>query len=242
VNSSEEDIERSLSNLQKFIKKIDGIESFVAISEGFPIAYSGTSQEKAETISAMAVDLILTGDELLKDIQNRPLALREILVMLDENKAIDVIKAKNLLLAFQGKKEIVEEVSSISAKYISREGIYCPYCGFNLILEVHKCANCKKNIPFKSYICPYCGTFNRIKKCIKCKNIITNDMKKVKIEKSRESKLSALLEGLASSIVFGWLGTITLSPVLGLILGSATGILVGVLAYRYIKPEYIVES
>lgn len=232
-----------ITRIQEFFSKLNGIDSFIAVEEeGFPLAFHGLNQDEADAAAALAVDLYTASSEMLRDILGRKQAGREIILVLDENTIIDVVKARNLLLSARGSRKPVEESIEVAASYLEGNRVSCPYCTRDLTLETYKCSKCGKTIPFKSNVCPHCGTMVRIKKCPHCGKLTTGDGRRVRLERPPEARNLAVLEGLVGAVVVGSLTLLAtgLAPV-AVAAGLAGGASLGYMAYRYSRPEYIVE-
>ncbi len=202
-NEGKEELLALFEDAKEFVEKLDDVEKYVAILEGFPIVFTGFNEEEAESVAAMAVDVMSAGTTFAVG-ENKNVAFKEILAVMDENRVIDIAKVREAIILLEGKREPVESTMSVVLRYINGERIRCPWCGADLTLEVYKCPRCGATIPFASSRCPHCGADVSIKSCVKCNNLIDiNNMKKVvkKIIKNKnyiasEAGLGGLITGL----------------------------------------------
>ena len=228
-----------IQEVQEFLSKVDGVEAFVVSREGFPVAYSGRiSQEEAEAITALAVDLSEASAITLQDLgAGRP---REIVVQLESGEAISVGSARDLLLALKGPRGPIEVALAQAIRGLRGERVTCPYCGADLTLEVVKCPSCGRSVPFSADSCPFCGADLRFKPCPKCGRTITSDGRKVVFRRDPRAKLLAGLDGVLGGVIgaiLGYLGTSSIAWALGL--GAVIGALLGYGIYMLapVHPE-----
>ncbi len=231
-----------LNKIQSFLSNLDGIQVFVISRDGFPIIFGRElDQESAEAYTALSVDLILASQEALKDINEH--GSKNIIVELDKNIVINVHQLNSILLTIKGDRRIVPITDKNILNYINKNNIKCPYCGYELTLEVYKCPKCGKRIPFTSSTCPYCGYNVNIKQCPKCKKLISSDGRKVKLVRSREARELSILEGLTAAVATGAVSFILSNSVpVGAITGLIAGGIVAYLIYSRAGLEYKIED
>lgn len=220
-----------------FAEKLDGIDYALAVSEGFPLAYTKMSSERAETASALAVDLSIAADIYISDLVNSE--VKSVMIIVKDGRVISVSRVKGLILLIEGTRRVTEEVTNISLDYLEGRRTRCPYCGYDLTLEVIKCPTCGRSIPFRVDTCPHCNTNVRIKKCPKCGRLVTTRGKRVEVKKRSDALQIALLEGALGGVGLAALAFIaTQSIPLAALLGLAGGAAISLLIYKNIGSEY----
>jgi hypothetical protein len=237
------DILEVASNITVFASNLDGIDYLVVVSEGFPISSTGLPEDKAETASALAVDLAVASDLYISDLVGAP--WREVLVVTGgsgggeaSSKVLGVARAQNLLVLGEGSRRVTEEVLSIAINYIEGRRVKCPYCGFDLTLQVYKCPRCSRRIPFRSRSCPFCGAYVDVKPCPSCGRLTTGRGERV-AEERRGSLSLAAVEGVIGGAVLGTLLLIaTGSPLAAAVGGVAGFALTALLIYRNMPKSY----
>jgi len=226
-----------------FAKSVDSVEYAVVVSdEGFPLAFKGLDQEQAEAAAALAVDLIMVGREMVRDLAGRE--GKEVIVDIGEGNIIDVARAQDLLTLIRGERKPAEEAMQAIIRKLEGRAVKCPYCGADLTLQVYKCSKCGKTMPFTSPACPHCGAPARFKECPNCGRMTTNDGKKVVEAEPAEARLIAAIEGAMGGVALGVLAY-TFTQSLTAMAGGAIvgGLVAGYLAKRMISKEYrVVED
>jgi len=237
----EHDVIEFASHVTEFLNRLDGIEYGVLVSEGFPVAYTGMDQEKAETAAALAVDLATAAEVYIADLINEEIS--SVVVFVKGGRVISVSRSKGLLLLIEGQRRITEEATQIAASYLEGQRLHCSYCGYDITLEVYRCPKCKRNIPFRSDVCPFCGRVVRFKKCPNCGKIITGTGRKVILVKRGDALRLAVIEGLIGGLVIGGLGFIvTMNPVVAVAAGAVGAAVVGGFIYRNAPAEFEAQA
>ena len=234
------DVAEAAQHVADFASKLDGVDMFVAVSEGFPIAHAGVDKEKVDDAAALAVDIAISSEVALENVIGRK--SREVIVVLGEGRVIHVVKARELLMLFEGLRQPVDDAAVASVEYIEGRVVKCPYCGHQLQLEVYKCPSCGKTIPFRSNACPHCGAPTRYKPCPKCGNLVTSDGRRVRVAKAGEATVFVATEALIGAAVAGasvWLATN--NPLAGLLAGALGAGAAGALAYKLAPSRYVEE-
>ena len=225
--------------LQEFFSKLDGIDSFVAVEEGFPIAYHGLSGEEADAMAALSVDIYTASSTTRGNILGREKASREIIVVLENDRVIDVAKVRDIILAARGSRKPAEESIQVATSYLENKKVSCPYCNRDLTLETYKCSKCGKVFPYRSNTCPHCGTPALVKKCPECGKPTTGDGRKVELAKPPEAKSLAALEGIVGAAIAGIIALLaTGSPIVVGVAGIIGGAGLAYATYKSVKPEY----
>lgn len=237
--SREESGSEDVLSLQEFFSKLDGIDSFVAVEEGFPIAYHGLSGEEADAMAALAVDIYTASSTTLGDILGREKAGKEIIIVLEDGRVIDVAKVREIILAARGTRKPAEESIQAATLYLENKRVLCPYCKRDLSLEAYKCGKCGKTFPYRSNTCPHCGTPALVKKCPGCGKPTTGDGKRVELAKPPEAKSLAALEGIVGAAIAGIVALLaTGNPIAVGVAGIAGGVGLAYATYKSVRPEY----
>lgn len=234
------DIAEAAQRVAEFTSKLDGVDMFVAVAEGFPIAHSGIEQDKVDDAAALAVDIAISSEVALENIIGRK--SREVIVVLGEGRVVHVVKARELLMLLQGLRQAVDDAAVAAVEYIEGRPAKCPHCGHELQLEVYKCHSCGRRIPFRSNACPHCGAPTRYKPCPRCGNLVTSDGKRVKLAKTGEATVFVATEAVIGAAVAGaavWLATS--NPLAGVLAGALGAGAAGVLAYKLAPSRYVEE-
>ncbi len=236
LKEQQKDISELAQDVVAFLNKLDGIDYSVIVSEGFPLAYTGMDQERAETAAALAVDLATAAEIYIADLINEE--INSVVVYVRSGRAISVARSKGLLLLIEGQRRITEEAMRISTGYLEGQRIHCPYCNYDLTLEVYKCPRCGRTIPFRSDVCPFCGRVVRFKKCPNCGRLVTGTGRKVELVRSGEAIKVAAIEGFIGGVIIGSLGYIvTFNPLVAVLAGVIGGALIGAFTYRNAPRE-----
>ncbi len=217
-----------IQEIQEFLSNVDGIESFVLVEEeGFPIAYKGLTQDEAEALAAMAVDVRVAMEALLVAPITQVFRTwnpRTITIGLEGGKTIEIARIRSLLATIKGKEDPVEEASRALSLRGEGKPVKCPYCSTDLTLKIYECNRCKHKVPFTARICPYCGANLRVKLCPNCNKPVTSDGQKATISKSKDARVIAGLEGLAGGVASG---VIILAATSNLLLSTIIGVAIG---------------
>ncbi len=237
----QKDISELAQDVTDFLNKLDGIEYSVIVSEGFPLAYTGMDQERAETAAALAVDLATAAEIYIADLINEE--INSVVVFVQSGRVISVSRSKGLLLLIEGQRKITEEATQIASSYLEGYRVYCPYCRHDLTLEIYKCPRCGRTIPFRSDVCPFCGRVVRFKKCPSCGRLITGTGRKVEYIRTGEAARIAALEGFIGGVILGSLGYIaTMNPIVAIAAGVLGGSVIGMFIYRNAPREPIAKA
>ncbi len=224
--------------LADYPASLDGIDYAVVVSdEGFPIAFSNLNQEEAEAAAALAVDLLITGSETVRDLAGSE--AREILVSLGEDTVINVSRARNLLLLLKGRRNPVEAALVAVRRAAEGQLLRCPHCSADLTLEPYTCPKCRRRIPYTADSCPHCGADVRFKKCPRCGGLLSTRGLPVEESITRQGLLMAVSEAILGAGMLGALSALADVGVLGsLVAAAAGGGVAGYIAFRLAPREY----
>jgi len=225
-----------------FLSRLDGIESHVIVDEeGFPLEFSGLTKEEAESHAALAVDLVTIIGEHARELIGE--GGNEIIVDAGEGKAIDVVRAQEILALLKGARQPAEEAARAIAMASAGHRVTCPECGADLTLEASKCPSCGKTIPFVSPHCPHCGADTRFKKCPSCGALVSYRGRRVVARRSPRSLGLAAIEGGIGAAMFGALAFAAGLPAPATLAAALLGgLAVGAAVYALGGEEELVEA
>ncbi|MEB3852042.1 MAG: zinc ribbon domain-containing protein [Desulfurococcales archaeon] len=186
--------------VSSFVSQLDGVNALVVVDEeGFPIEFTGISQEEAEEQAALAVDLSLAVSEHLHRSGGGP---REVIVDLGGGEAISVARVRDLLMLLRGLRRPVEAAVEAVGRAASSP-LRCPHCKADLTLEAYKCPHCGRSVPFTSRTCPHCGAYIEYKKCPHCGGLLSSSGKPARTARDPAVSRMAILEGVVGGAVLG---------------------------------------
>jgi len=227
----------------QFLSRLDGVESHVIVDEeGFPLEFSGLTKEEAESHAALAVDLVTIVGEHARELIGEK-GGNEVIVDAGEGKAIDVVRAKEILALVKGSRQPAEEAARTIAAASAGHRVTCPECGADLTLETSKCPSCGKTIPFTSPHCPHCGADTRFKKCPSCGALVSYRGRRVVKRRSPRSLGLAAVEGGIGAAMFGALAFAAGLPAAATLAAALLGgLAVGAAVYALGGEEELVEA
>ncbi|MCE4613088.1 MAG: hypothetical protein F7C07_04585 [Desulfurococcales archaeon] len=227
---------KTLASVVEFASKLTGFEYLVASAEGLPIAYTGTSREKAESMAALSVDIVEPSYKVLREIVGQEPGY--VYINIDEGRALAFSRTGGLILVAYGKTKVLREALNAVSRHLAGTKIKCGACGGDLTLATHKCPHCKSTIPFISSECPLCGATVSVKKCPYCKTSILIDRELVEagrpVAQYTSRKVALLALTATGSVAAGIISGYAISQAWGIDAGilSAIGVggLVGLIA------------
>ncbi len=221
-----------LSRLTRLARELDGVDFLVVVSdEGFPIAMEGVDKEQAEAAAAAAIDFMVSGTETLRDLLGRDAS--EVIVEVEDGKAIDIQKIRNLMTIIGGKRRSIEEAALPIKMHLNGKKLACPHCGVDLTLEAYTCPHCGSKTTYTATTCPSCGANIDVKKCPKCGGLLNSRGEPVEPEVTRGSRLLVAVNALMTGVA-GGLATMlfTENPLAWILVGLAAGGLGGYIASK----------
>ena len=224
-----------LQKLQSYLSSLDGVEAYVIVEEeGFPVAYKGLTQDEAEALAAMTVDIRVAMEALLVTPTTQVFSgwnPRNITISLEGGDTIEIAKVRGLLLTIKGREEPLEEAVKAILMRAEGKSVTCPHCGYDLTLSIAECKRCKRKIPFTSKTCPHCGANTSVKPCPNCGKPVTHDGRKPELARPSDIPVIAGLEGLAGGV---GLGVVTLAATSSLPLALGVGVASGVVIAKFV--------
>ncbi|MCE4619820.1 MAG: zinc ribbon domain-containing protein [Desulfurococcales archaeon] len=222
-----------------FLGSLDGVDEAVLVSEeGFPVEFRKVDKKTAEVTAALAVDYTISTSSILKEALGKP--PEGVVIDVDGKRIINIKKIQDLILVVRGDRSAVEAgLKPVELKLAGKQ-IRCANCGEDLTLATYKCPKCGKTIPFTADTCPHCSANLHVKRCPKCGALITSTGNLVVRRKSKTSSILASIEGGIAGVGFGAAALLfSGSPLVGGLVGSVTGALVGFLVYRAMPEEEV---
>ena len=166
----------------EFASKLTGVEGVVFSSEGLPLLYTGASQEEAEAVAALSVDVVNSAYRILEEAYNRK--PHSILIDTGDGKAVSLSKVRGVVITIHGRVRMLKESLRAASLYLEDRRIKCQTCGGDLTLKTHVCPHCGASIPFVSRECPMCGGETSVKTCPYCGSLVTSEGKRVEKQDS----------------------------------------------------------
>ena len=227
--SSEASYTIDLSRLTRLARELDGIDFLVIVSdEGFPIAMEGVNKEQAEAAAAAAIDFMVSGTETLRDLLGKDAS--EVIVEVEDGRAIDIQRVRNLISILGGGRKSVEEAAIPIKMHMTGKRLSCPHCGIDLTLEAYTCPHCGAKTTYTATSCPKCGANIDVKVCPKCGGLLNSRGDPVKQEVARGSRILVTVNALMTGVAGGLASMLfTDNPVVwilaGLLAGGAGGLI-----------------
>ncbi len=204
-----------LSRLTRLARELDGVDFLVVVSdEGFPIAIEGVRQEEAEAAAAAAVDFMVSGTETIRDLLGKE--ANEVIVEVEDGRAVDVQRARGLLAILGGRRKMVEEAAVPVGMHLRGESLLCPHCRADLTLEPYTCPSCGAKTTYTAQTCPSCGANIDVKKCPSCGGLLNSRGKPVAEQETAR--------GAGQAGTMGAEGSLLLVAVNALMTGIAGGL------------------